>query len=84
MTTDGNLPFVEATISPSCQRVPHEGQLSPMPIGLDPNKAWLPLEPRHAQVTQILLYITHYTAPKLMYLITKISLFFKNLAEKGR
>jgi hypothetical protein len=39
MSTDGILPFVEAMISPSCQLVPHEGQLAPMPIGFDPNKA---------------------------------------------
>jgi hypothetical protein len=83
MTREGKLPLVEAIISPSCQRFPHEGQFFPMPIGFEPNKAWLLLEPRHVQVTQILLYITHYMAPKLMYLITKISLFFKNLAEKG-
>lgn len=36
MVTDNDLPKEEATISPSCQLEPHEGQLVPTPIGFDP------------------------------------------------
>ena len=36
IVTDNDLPKEEATISPSCQLEPHEGQIAPMPIGFDP------------------------------------------------